>query len=551
MSLFGEHAYHKYTHLIVILSFAALYRMDVAWDPFMVYAYYVLTSTINPYFCRMPFTLKGRPFVLLCFFLGVLELWNVGCYTEQFTTDTTDRLRFSLDTLRFDTVFVTVGSATRSFKVYNDASLPLKIEKISIRSGAFSVFRLNVDGFSAPSKILKGVEIGAHDSIYVFLEVTIQPDQPLSISPFVISDAIEFETNSNIQTVYLEAWGQNANYIPDRYSKGSLALLSCNLQEETWSDPKPYVIYGVLLIDSCTLRIPAGARVYVHGGLVRTANSIYNDGIIYVLDHGRLSVEGTADRPVIFTTDRLEQELKDEWGAWSGIRIGQGSINNRISYAEIRSAFVGIYADSASDLTVRNTRIFNTASSGLVGIHARITAENSLFHSNGSHGIQLAYGGNYRIDYCTAVNFDNEAEALSMNNAILRDPETNRIELYPLLANITNSIFYGSGKDEVDMVDLTEPKNPSFFQTNFTNCYIKAEDLLDPKNYPVFFDNCPGCIRAQSKDTIFLSIPKLDFRLDTNSVVNGKAKPIDRVLGDILGVRRHATNPDIGCYELK
>ena len=220
--------------------------MDVAWDPFMVYAYYVLTSTINPYFCRMPFTLKGRPFVLLCFFLGVLELWNVGCYTEQFTTDTTDRLRFSLDTLRFDTVFVTVGSATRSFKVYNDASLPLKIEKISIRSGAFSVFRLNVDGFSAPSKILKGVEIGAHDSIYVFLEVTIQPDQPLSISPFVISDAIEFETNSNIQTVYLEAWGQNANYIPDRYSKGSLALLSCNLQEETWSDPKPYVIYGVL-----------------------------------------------------------------------------------------------------------------------------------------------------------------------------------------------------------------------------------------------------------------------------------------------------------------
>ena len=131
MSLFGEHAYHKYTHLIVILSFAALYRMDVAWDPFMVYAYYVLTSTINPYFCRMPFTLKGRPFVLLCFFLGALELWNVGCYTEQFTTDTTDRLRFSLDTLRFDTVFVTVGSATRSFKVYNDASLPLKIEKIS------------------------------------------------------------------------------------------------------------------------------------------------------------------------------------------------------------------------------------------------------------------------------------------------------------------------------------------------------------------------------------------------------------------------------------
>ena len=57
-------------------------------------------------------------------------------------------------------------------------------------------------------------------------------------------------------------------------------------------------------------------------------------------------------------SDRLETELKDEWGAWSGIRINTNSTGNRISYADIKSAYVGVYADSASDVTIRNSKIY-------------------------------------------------------------------------------------------------------------------------------------------------------------------------------------------------
>ncbi|MEP7323851.1 MAG: right-handed parallel beta-helix repeat-containing protein [Saprospiraceae bacterium] len=509
-----------------------------------------LNTPKKPYFCPMNLPSKGTPLIYVVLILGFVSLWNAGCYKEVFTSSTGDKLRFSLDTLRFDTVFVTVGSATRSFKIFNDAILSIRIEKIKIKSGVNSVFRLNVDGNSAPTKELSNIEIGPKDSIYVFLEATVQPDQPVSVSPFVIEDQIDFTTNGNVQTVHLEAWGQNANYIPNRYANGSLALLSCNLQEETWSDPKPYVIYGVLFIDSCTLRIPAGARVYVHGGLVRNGQNIYNDGIIYVLDHGKISVEGTVDKPVIFTTDRLEKELKDEWGAWSGIRIGQGSSGSRITYAEIRNAFVGVYADSSSDLTIRNTKIFNSASSGLIGVHAKIIAENCLFHSNGSHGIQFAYGGVYRVDYCTVASYENDAEAISMNNLLIRDPENRIVSFYPLVANVTNSIFFGSGRDEIDLAD-GKPLEPSFFQTSFANCYIKAEELLTPMNYPKFFETCAGCIQAKSRDTVFLNVAKLDFRLDTMSIVNNKAKPLDRLPFDFLGVRRDAVTPDMGCYELK
>ena len=432
-----------------------------------------------------------------------------------------------------------------------DADLPIKIQRITLKNAGSSVFRFNVDGLPAFNKELLDIEIGAKDSIYIFLEVTIQPNQPLSISPFVIQDQVQFITNGNNQSVLLEAWGQNANYIPSRYSNGRLALLSCDLQTETWDDPKPYVIYGVLFIDSCTLRIPAGARVYVHGGLVRTKNSVYDDGIIYVLDHGKLLIEGNAQKPVTMASDRLETELKDEWGAWSGIRINTNSTGNRISYADIKSAYVGVYADSASDVTIRNSKIYNTASSGILGVHASVTVENCLTYNNGSHGIQFAYGGVYRVDYTTIASYENDKEGLSMNNLFLRDPERMLYSYYPLNAFITNCIITGSGSDELDLTDFNGGKEPKGFNTVFSNCYVKAKELLTDKNYPKFFNDCPGCIKANANDTIFLKPANYDFRLDTNAVVNNKAKAIDRVKIDLPGVIRDVVKPDMGCYELR
>ncbi|MDZ4708944.1 MAG: hypothetical protein SH818_11145 [Saprospiraceae bacterium] len=178
-------------------------------------------------------------------------------------------------------------------------------------------------------------------------------------------------------------------------------------------------------------------------------------------------------------------------------------------------------------------------------------AENCLFYSNGGHGIQFAFGGNYKVEYCTIASYGNDAEALSMNNAILRNPETRQVEVYPLFASINNCILFGSGQDELDLADLSNPKDPFKFQIGFNHCFIKSEELLKPDQYPKFFEQCPGCIRAKTTDTVFLDADKLDFRLDTNSVVNGKAKPLDNIPFDILGIKRETSLPDIGCFELK
>ena len=55
-------------------------------------------------------------------------------------------LSFSQDTIIFDTVFTTIGSVTKRFKIYNADSKPLKIDEITLLGGSNSNFRINVDG---------------------------------------------------------------------------------------------------------------------------------------------------------------------------------------------------------------------------------------------------------------------------------------------------------------------------------------------------------------------------------------------------------------------
>ena len=57
-----------------------------------------------------------------------------------------ENLSFSVDTVVFDTVFTTVGSTTKQFKIYNPSSKSIQIDEIELMGGEQSPFRLNVDG---------------------------------------------------------------------------------------------------------------------------------------------------------------------------------------------------------------------------------------------------------------------------------------------------------------------------------------------------------------------------------------------------------------------
>lgn len=464
------------------------------------------------------------------------------------------QLEFSIDTLRFDTVFTQLGSATRSFKVFNTGRQPVLIDRIHLESGSDSRFRYNVDGL--PGAEFTDIRIEAEDSIYVFVEVTVNPDLPVSASPFVIEEHLFFETGSTTRSVLLEAWGQNANYVPSRFNQGGLALLSCNFGEVSWDDPKPYVVYGILLIDSCTLNLPAGTRIYVHGGVARAFDEddetiVYNDGLIYVLPRGKLTVNGTLEEPVIIQGDRLEEGFAEVSGQWVGLRLA--SKGNELEYLILKNSLVGIVVDSAAELTLRNSRIYNTIGAGLIGVHSKITAFNCLFYNNGNRCVQLGYGGDYQFSYCTLASYGVDAPALSLSNGICRDPLCGEFDVYRLNATFRNSIIYGSRKDEVSLSDFTGGAQANTFNISIQNSVVRVEELLDPDKggYPLFLENiCTPCLNPAFGSLLFKDPnTERDYRLDSLSVAIGIANPIAGIPNDLGGNMRDATNPDAGCFE--
>jgi Right handed beta helix region len=480
-------------------------------------------------------------------FLIPLYFTHQACFEEEFTASMDASLEFSLDTLRFDTVFTELGSATRSFRVYNNSDLSVRISKVRLeRSNSF--FRINVDGFLGPE--IKDVEIRGRDSIWVFVEVTVDPDQDISSSPFVIEENLIFETNGNTQEVLLEAWGQNANYFPDKNHGNKVSLMTCDMGEIVWDDPKPYVIYGTLIIDSCTLVWPAGAQIYVHGGIADNQLGVFNDGILFTLPKGRIVSQGTLEEPVIVQDDRTEKEYS---GLWGGLRFGPMSGPHEFTYTTIRNAVTAIGVDSAATLRLTSSVLHSASGSGLFARNARVTAVNSLFYDNASAGVALTFGGNYRFDYCTIASFGNGTEGLIVNNFYCSDPLCSQGALVTSIdASFSNTIIVGSAKDEILLVNAAPDLPEIRFDVQMLNCIVQVNELLNEDRFPDFFpDICSECIAYEFGDTLFVDPEMFNFHLDTLSIAEEKASSLPGIITDLDGGMRDPLNPDIGCYEFQ
>jgi hypothetical protein len=489
--------------------------------------------------------------VALSLTLGFLLLILGGCrYNESFYERDDAFVEFSRDTVRFDTVFTTVGSATRSFKIKNPFNDDLLLTRVGLEKGSESFFRLNVNGRDGID--IEGTEIPAKDSIYVFAEVTIDPDRDLSASPFIIDEKVVIEVNGNQQKVVLEAWGQNANYVPNNSAKGRFALLSCDLQTEVWDDPKPYVIYGILLVDSCTLELPPDCKVYVHGGIAFTDDQgTYNDGRIIVLKDGSLFSNGTIDQPVIIQGDRLEPEYEDVAAQWTGLQIFPESKGNVLKNTIIKDGITGLSIDSFAEVDLDGVQIFNHASRALVSFHVKqLNIRNSLFHSTSSETVLLKYGGNVSIDYSTIAGYGDKNAALYADNfRCTEEVFCGPILLNPMNLNMINTVVSGNTSDELALVDGSFGEIPGALTFDLKNCGLRIDTLLNANNFPNFFDNCSSCFTLNFGENLFFDVDESDFHLDTLSQLEGRALPLSNILVDIEGNMRDANTPDVGCYE--
>ncbi|MBK6284196.1 MAG: hypothetical protein IPF54_17525 [Draconibacterium sp.] len=151
---------------------------------------------------------KNMQFRLFVYIL-LISIIFFSCNEEEFTFATDSKLQFAADTVTFDTVFSTIGSATKWFTVKNPNKQSVKISKIFLAGGNRSPFRLNINGMQANEDF--DVTISAGDSLFVFVEVTIDPTR--QNNPMVVQDSVIFKLNGNTQDIDLIAFGQISTFL--------------------------------------------------------------------------------------------------------------------------------------------------------------------------------------------------------------------------------------------------------------------------------------------------------------------------------------------------
>ncbi|MDD2438372.1 MAG: hypothetical protein PHF41_12650 [Massilibacteroides sp.] len=475
------------------------------------------------------------------YFIAALSLFLVsGCsdVEDNYSTTPNHQLSFSTDTLTFDTVFTTVGSATKQFMVYNRNKKALNIESIVLANKGNSAFKINVDGRIGTD--FSDIEILPKDSIYIFVEVTIDPHD--SNTPFEVKDEVEFIYNGNKQSVLLQAFGQDTYII-----QGGLRIE----KDTILNGKRPFLVYDSICIEpGVTVNIEAGARFYLH-----------NKAHIEV--YGTVIAQGTLEKPIVFRGDRMDDLLPgrlaydDTPGLWDGITFHTESYNNRFEQVIVRNGRTGLrFLPSTPEqlkIVFLSSQITNMAGNLLYAENCHIEAANTEF-TNAQDSLITLSGGKYHFVHCTIANFMQIKSRSGAPSVVLQhnSPVSGR-EPYPIESiSFENCIIDGSWSQSSGEIVVEGEKT---FDFRFTHCLLRQKEDLENTENCLFIsglNNNRYRMNGKAEENY-----KFDFRLKSDEsgypeaiggadITIARLYPIDRygttrVSNDIL--------PDIGAYQ--
>ena len=474
---------------------------------------------------------------LLATLLCMLTLLLMAACTndDDFVTSPNNRVAFSADTIRFDTLFANVPSTTRSVWVYNRSNENIRFQSVSTAKAAQTGFRVNVDGIYLGAENnyqSSDIELRKGDSLRVFVELT--APKASSDAPTLTEDDLVFSLADGAeQKIHLNAYTWNA-----------LMARNMEISHDTTinTQGRPLVIYGGIRVDSAaTLKIAAGQTLYFHG-----------DARLDV--YGTLVAQGNDQQPITLRGDRLDRMFDylpyDRVpGQWKGVHLHTSSYGNQLSYTDIHSTFDGVVVDSSDvnkqKLTASQTTIHNCQGTGLRATNSNIVLNNTQITNTLGDCVEVD-GGAVEINNSTLAQFypfdGNRGYALHFSAR------------HPLVKlDVTNSLITGYADDQISG-DL--PKNADQpFNFNFEDCVLRTPKPTTADS--VYFKNI---IYEDVKDTTiygeknFVKIDadkqSYDFHLSKISAAVDKAnaktaRPIDRD-----GAKRDEL-PDIGAYEYR
>ncbi|MDD4968461.1 MAG: hypothetical protein PHT07_03430 [Paludibacter sp.] len=475
-------------------------------------------------------------FSFIVVILFIMSIGFTACNDENFSTNSKYQLSFSNDTLNFDTVFTTLGSATSKIMIYNHNNVALKISHIGVAGGKTSSFKINVDGSINADNQFNDIEIRAKDSMYVFVSVTVNPTN--ANSPVIIKDSLVLQTNGVLQNVKLQAYGQNIIILRGkRYNDDTI------LKEDL-----PYLVYDSLIVSqNKTLTLNPGCKIYFH-----------NNANLKV--YGNLNAIGTAEKPIIMRGDRLDKikfatpfPYNNIAGQWDGVYLLGKDGKHVLRHVNMNSGYVGIYfsnndRNANPNLEISDCRIQNFYFYGLVVQNGNVQVVNTEISNTSSYSVYLS-GGKHSFIQCTIANyFDNSTvEPISRDKKpAVMIMNLNRVS--PMETVFRNCVISGNEDNEFSLASRFLDQ----YKGIFDHCYIKKADSL---KLPQFTK-----IRwAERKDTIFKSTrynleenTYFNFMPDSVSPVRGLADPnvAAQYPLDLNGKSRLSDGaPDAGAYE--
>lgn len=459
-------------------------------------------------------------------FLGMISLFY-ACEKENINSSSDAVLHFSSDTITFDTLFTSIGSPTKNLRVINQTNENVVISSVRLAGGKQSGFRMNVNGDATSETI--NVQIPAQDSIFIFVEAVLQKTG--KNVPLITEDSIVFRINNVEQKVRLMAWGQDFKMIKSDPIKTSV-----------WNNERPYLVYNDAFVDSGqTLTIMPGTTVYFHK----------NAGLNV---KGTLKILGTFDEPVEFKGDRLEPSFTDIPDQWNGIILYSGSHNNKINYAKIKNANIGLQVGTIehsgyASLELSNTLIENMSWAGIWAMKSKILAYNCIISNVRYYNTALLLGGDYQFYHTTFANFYNKlssgmrtTETLVISNYLVDNKSGARYVGDIKEATFANCIITGNRVNEL-LISMDKQGGSNYL---FDRCLIQISDTFKLAESNRFVDI------IRNVNPRFKNPYKGNFELDTLSIIKdygkisyGKLYPTD-LKNDS---RISDEGPDLGAFE--
>ncbi|MCQ2199553.1 MAG: hypothetical protein MJZ19_07540 [Paludibacteraceae bacterium] len=448
-----------------------------------------------------------------------------SCTDDEFTSDSSCHLSYSVDTLNFDRVLSDMITPSKTIKIYNNSGENIRIDKI-LKLGSEEAFQLNINGKSSTSE--SNLELFSGDSLYVFVQCV------SSEASDILLDSIAISYNGNTDKIILFGVSASPYVLKDVVIEKDTVL----------GGEHPYLVYGTLTVaEGATLTIRDSVEFLFHNGAK-------------VDIFGSLKVEGSRNRVSMryFRQDGMTSSIPYFCvpGSWKGVYVKKTCPELELFGVDIIGGEYGIVIDSTANekpFYIGNTTIQNNKYGALVIEDAFVYSFNSLFANGGVYNVRLI-GGTYLFNHCTIASYFNHGPV--RHPALSLSDRENDENIIPLKVEINNSIVYGTKESELYSESTPFSQLPTeTFEFGLYYSLVKCRTVHD--------DDDKYYIKNKWNENLKYNIDAsryfADFHIDSLSVARTMADPMlcrDRVelSADIEGKSRIDNSyPDAGAYE--